>query len=753
MYRSAMNKATRFLKAGVLTVLLTSVFFQGLTLMMPSVSAAVDTSDWQYCKKIVIDHTKVPNSLVNFPVLFDNTSADFAEAQADGDDFMFLDSSNNTQFHHEIESFASNRLIAWVNVTYVSSVSDTVVWLYYGNAGCSNQQQVTSVWSKYKIVQHLKDLTTSTTNDSTSNNYDGVKKAANNPVEAAGKIWKSEDFDNVDDSINVSSTVHGTGAKTITFWLYSEVDTDTQVFFGTGTGISSADNGWGARTNDGTTMVVWLGNGGTSGYFLDTASTLRHGCWQYWSIVYNGANLTTWYNGTGAVVDTTKSGSETAPDKNLCMGRSNNPSYYYVMNGNLDELRVMNGTRNVSWFGAEYNNQGSPSTFLSVGAEVNNPGYVPFVFPIYVSDVYPVPGAVGVQTCPDVGLNVTHLTGANVNITFYYSSGPVNNSGVSDSCVSSNLLPQSDDGDWGTYEMEDPDFDSVPLRYENYTIPDGVLSATYRMKVSVGDFNFSVPVDCFDEDMVRIRRAYAYESPPDHSISFYYDGSYWGLGAHVNYGDYSSENTSFYESSVNFTCSILTEGMESVLLPSYYGYDGELCNHSYYSCYRKYSFNPWLLNHKYYWFVNISDGLGSWRVFPNATDGDGCYLYNFTTRAVNNTDNITIYDNTVNTTGTNDYSFVNGSGWSVWVNQTGDLTPLTVFENIVNATGTHFWLQNNTGYYIWANYTGNGSGNASGSVILNVNGRSYTWYFLVGGIGGCAVGVVFLKRRRDGEDE
>ena len=85
-------------------------------------------SDWPYSKKITIDHTKVGATLTNFPILFDNTSSDFAHAQSDGDDFAFVDSTNTTQYNHEIEDYNSttNRLIAWVNITTLSADTDTV---------------------------------------------------------------------------------------------------------------------------------------------------------------------------------------------------------------------------------------------------------------------------------------------------------------------------------------------------------------------------------------------------------------------------------------------------------------------------------------------------------------------------------------------------------------------------------------------------------------------------------------------------
>jgi len=90
------------------------------------------------------------------------------------------------------------------------------------------------------------------------------------------------------------------------------------------------------------------------------------------------------------------------------------------------------------------------------------------------------------------------------------------------------------------------------------------------------------------------------------------------------------------------------------------------------------------------------DGTG-WNVWANYT-GDEC----------GNTD-LDIITDIVNATGSSDSDYDFDGGWTVWVNYTGDTTPIHHFTNILNATGTHEYLLNNTGYWDWANYTGNSS--------------------------------------------
>jgi hypothetical protein len=118
--------------------------------------------DWNYRKKISIDHTKVDDNLTDFPVLISLSSDPdlAARAQSNGDDLLFTSSNGTTKLSHEIESFSNGtgELVAWVKVPSLSSATDTDIYMYYGNSTCGNQENTTGVWdSNFKMVQHLND--------------------------------------------------------------------------------------------------------------------------------------------------------------------------------------------------------------------------------------------------------------------------------------------------------------------------------------------------------------------------------------------------------------------------------------------------------------------------------------------------------------------------------------------------------------------------------------------------------------------
>ena len=180
-------------------------------------------SSWTYSKKIIIDHTKVAGDETNFPVLIQNTSSDFADhARADGYDFRVVSSDNTTEYHIELVDYDSatgalNEL--WCNVTSLSGDTDTVLWLYYGNAGADTDPSSTDTWdSHFKGVWHMND-TSGGIVDSTGEGNDGTE-AGDPTYLQAGKMGGAIDFDGSGDYFTLANDVFNAHAVgTIESWV------------------------------------------------------------------------------------------------------------------------------------------------------------------------------------------------------------------------------------------------------------------------------------------------------------------------------------------------------------------------------------------------------------------------------------------------------------------------------------------------------------------------------------------------------
>ena len=114
--------------------------------------------------------------------------------KSDGTDILFTSSDGVTKLDHELESYnaSTGQVIAWVRIPTLSNSADTVIYVYYGNAGAADQQNKTGVWdSNYKGVWHLRDGSTLSAADSSANGQNGVIHSA---AAAAGKLGGAAGF-------------------------------------------------------------------------------------------------------------------------------------------------------------------------------------------------------------------------------------------------------------------------------------------------------------------------------------------------------------------------------------------------------------------------------------------------------------------------------------------------------------------------------------------------------------------------------
>jgi hypothetical protein len=155
----------------------------------------------------------------------------------------------------------------------------------------------------------------------------------------------------------------------------------------------------------------------------------------------------------------------------------------------------------------------------------------------------------------------------------------------------------------------------------------------------------------------------------------------------------------------------------------YYGVD---CDLTYYYSFRfaENTENVWVLNHKYFWYINVTDGMGNARWYPTDPNDDDVH-WNFTTSSVNNTDAITVNDLNFNTSVSHTEEFVNGTGWVV--NYTSE-SQLNLTFNLTHAVETHFVVWNTPFWDIIVNATGNISGLVVAENIVNAVGtHEYQW--------------------------
>jgi len=313
---------------------------------------------WMKSATYTIDRSADSTDLVDFPVLIklDHTDATqagiIALCQSAGQDIRFYDSLG-VALSHEIDTWGTDCYIH-VKLPSIPAGAVTTFYMYYGNPSCADGQNAADVWSNgFAAVYHMNDLTTSTIKDSLGVN-DGAKKAANEPVEAAGSIGKAQSFDGSDDRI----TMPDFGLLIAGAWSIEGVISPNAV--------ATAQTIYARRAGNDRVMV-WI-DGGYLRYetFNGTVFTTKGGAISVgvsaFAVTNNNNTLTLAINGN-AVTETV--GAATINSGATHLG-SNATALYYP--GLIDELRLSSVARSAEWIADTYKTLMTPATYAELGA-------------------------------------------------------------------------------------------------------------------------------------------------------------------------------------------------------------------------------------------------------------------------------------------------------------------------------------------------------------------------------------------------
>jgi len=333
---------------------------------------------WTNRKAVTIDHTKVSggSSLANFAVLFSTTDANLKTVsnggkvgKSDGTDILFTAGDGTTKLDHELERYnaSTGEVIAWVRIPSLSNVTDTGLYIYYGNAAAADQQNKSGVWdSSYKGIWHLPNGTTLNAGDSTANANNGIITGAgarSGEIDGAGSFSGSSQYININnfaitDPYNFTleawinptdfSFYNGIAGKT-----NSNLPAPFDLYLIPGSGIPS----------------FYVGDGASHYGSLNGISAPAAGAWNHVVVVASGsfANVTFTQYLNGATNGTTTFTNFTAADTNNSIKIGSRNDVFTMFKGGIDEVRISSAPRSAGWIATEFSNQNSPSTFLAIG--------------------------------------------------------------------------------------------------------------------------------------------------------------------------------------------------------------------------------------------------------------------------------------------------------------------------------------------------------------------------------------------------
>jgi hypothetical protein len=336
--------------------------------------------NWGYRKNITIDHTKVSGDQTNFPLLVSFTDATFKTTgnngyvtNASGYDIIFTGSDGTTRLDHEIEKYdaATGQVVIWVRIPTLSSATDTLINIYYGNPSITtSQENKTGVWdSNFKGVWHLNQNPGGTApqmTDSTSGGNNGTSSGSmNSGNQVTGKDDGATSFDGSDDYVNFTRPSSVTSSLSICLWAKWTT---------TGTTIGSiqalVDNAHSGLPqgfimqdrpdlSKHLTFSVHPDNNN-----LQSTTVVGNGNWRYVCGTNDGITSRLYVDG---VLDGSAAETPVTYQPAITLGYWQGGSRF--LNGSLDEVRLSDTARSAGWIATEYANQSNPGSFYTLSSE------------------------------------------------------------------------------------------------------------------------------------------------------------------------------------------------------------------------------------------------------------------------------------------------------------------------------------------------------------------------------------------------
>jgi Concanavalin A-like lectin/glucanases superfamily/Domain of unknown function (DUF2341) len=338
---------------------------------------------------MTIDHTKVPSTQSNFTVLVSVTDPALKTVtngghvvNASGYDIGFYaDSGGITKLKWQVEKYdgTTGNLIAWVKIPSVSSSTDTVFYLMYGNSSINtDQSDPPNTWdSNFKAVWHLGNGSNLSLNDSTSNGNSLSNVGATGAT--IGKILGGAGpFNGTTQCLKTASAINlGTNQVTLSAWVSVTGYTNSNYaalaqFASTNWYFNS--NSFSSTPNEAGTWGVWAtGNSGlhNGGKFTRPSAGVHHVVFTYDTTLGTALNGQAYVDGVAQTI--TPTFSDNLASANFgnyvlhLMAQSDETVFWPATY--LDEVRLSSAIRSAAWITTEYNNQSSPGTFITMGSE------------------------------------------------------------------------------------------------------------------------------------------------------------------------------------------------------------------------------------------------------------------------------------------------------------------------------------------------------------------------------------------------
>lgn len=327
-------------------------------------------------RSITIDHTQVGGSdSTNFPLLVSGTFSYLATTanggnvtNSNGYDIVFTSDSgcaSTLNFERVLYTASSGLIEFWVKVPTVSHTADTVIYECYGNSSITtDQSNKTGTWdSNYRAVYHLQE-SSNPYNDSTGNARNSTGGIY--PSQISGLFGKAQQFASASSQyIQVADAMSGASGVSSTWSGWIKLTNATL-------SVLYDDRSDGARHGG----VVYVDSSAHANAYFNNlgqpagSTSLNDGAWHYVvGVLRLGGSPTVLLYVDGSFVTSAATGTfgGWVSGNTAKIGASTDASPLFA-NASMQEIRISQSERSADWVTAEYNNQKSGSTMLTISA-------------------------------------------------------------------------------------------------------------------------------------------------------------------------------------------------------------------------------------------------------------------------------------------------------------------------------------------------------------------------------------------------
>ena len=319
-------------------------------------------------------------TLVDFPALIKLPEAvdgfAYAEAEADGSDLYFTDSSGNT-IPHEIDRWdTSGSSYIWVKVPSLDR--DTTITLHWGNLSEAEDERLPSArtWSGYLGVWHMNVVngTDQIPEPDASDHGFSAAPGGASPAEIAvvpdgvvGNACRIQQPGSWGNGLVVPAywdVIDTPAVMTVGGWFYAHEKANWMRFFtaqkGNGEGV-----GWEAYIVGGDTALVSAnGSSGYPGSGVNVPDIFN--TWVHLQFVFQRESIAVYANGHVCGTFATQAILPRSDGLGFTIGNNVNLTES-SWRGCCDEVRMYNGALSADWIQAEYDTANDPVAFIKGG--------------------------------------------------------------------------------------------------------------------------------------------------------------------------------------------------------------------------------------------------------------------------------------------------------------------------------------------------------------------------------------------------